>query len=90
MNDLPQKFLLCCPPVAHGIVVVPAPGSIKEKCVACGTEVWLGPRQQAAKAERQKDAIVVCFLCAIQAQPNPDKLHSLGGKSHVYTAGDQN
>ena len=48
-------------------LTTPYPGSIKDVCVRCEREVWVGPRQQDAMraAAGAAQTVVSCFTCSV-------------------------
>ena len=85
-EHIPANSILACPTVE--MVEVPAPGAAKTKCGQCGHEVWIGTRQQVAKA-KNPDVSVMCFGCAATEHVKrkacePPDVHSFGGTSHYY------
>lgn len=42
------------------------PGSVVQKCHDCGTEVYVGPKQQEFLSTAPPGWPVYCFLCAVK------------------------
>ena len=55
----------------------PVPGSVIDKCVHCGEELWLSPNSQRL---RDAGAEVVCLLHAL--------LNSTPGETEVFSSAD--
>jgi hypothetical protein len=79
--------LACCPvdrsrlpqiPELDAIVITDL--YIKDACELCNQDVWVGPRQDALRQER--DIITLCYLCAM-ALYGADDVFDLGGGSSV-------
>lgn len=88
-----QAPILTCPPESLDAqrklriaVYIPPPGARKVLCDLCCAMVWLGPNQQAVKAQ-QPDAPIVCFTCATP-HLRPGNIRAAGVKGGTYITTD--
>jgi ribosomal protein S27E len=86
-----QKMIIMGPPESRskqrkvGIAAyLPPPGAIKVPCDRCGDKMWIGPRQQSAKADAPETE-VVCSVCGLAvAKSEGIGIAHLGGAGGSY------
>jgi len=83
------KILTCMPAFSKDpkFKVTPAPGSIRERCNLCLSDMWMGKNQQHYRKEHP-ETLVICLVCAaIMSKEDRDKVNliNLGGESASVT-----
>ena len=67
---------------------VPPPGAIKVSCDRCGEKMWIGPKQQSAKAGAPETE-VICSVCGLaDAKSGGIVIAHLGGTGGNYKTTD--
>ncbi|MEV5768641.1 hypothetical protein AB0L34_29305 [Micromonospora sp. NPDC052213] len=74
--EIVDRAILTCPPTNMNALLdgsgtpeyTPTVEHSLTTCEKCGTGVWIGPRQRQARALLGDSAVVLCMVCAIQAQ----------------------
>ncbi|MBL6275338.1 hypothetical protein JMF97_04080 [Micromonospora fiedleri] len=69
-----KRMILACPPtnmneLLEGADVpryVPTVDHSLTRCGDCGTDMWIGPRQQAVAMRAPDATLVLCMVCAVQ------------------------
>lgn len=60
----------------------PPPHAVVAKAACCGIEVWLGPRQQAMRAQRPATTVMCARCCAMKFPAA--KTEHLGGTGGTF------
>ncbi|MBC9003853.1 hypothetical protein [Micromonospora aurantiaca (nom. illeg.)] len=84
-----KRVMLGCPPtnineLLEGMGVPPFVPTVEHslaQCEDCGTDVWIGPNQRAARARAPQATLVVCMACGLieQAKRGGGAVGHLGG-----------
>lgn len=57
-------------------VLIPSPGSIRDKCAQCGTEIWISPAGRLT-VERSPELKPTCRDCTVNTVGNDEQLKAL-------------
>ncbi|MDG4796902.1 hypothetical protein [Micromonospora sp. WMMD1082] len=69
-----RRVILACPPTNMNELLegtgnpryVPTVEHSLTRCGDCGTDMWIGPRQQAVAVRAPEATLVLCMVCAIR------------------------
>ncbi|BCJ61555.1 hypothetical protein [Micromonospora endophytica] len=70
-----KRLILACPPTNMNELLEGVPGVPRyvptvdhslTRCADCGTDMWIGPRQQQTAVRAPGAFLVLCMVCAVQ------------------------